>query len=128
MGTLIPPCVRTGAEARAYRDLCRTFRRAQRGPRYLRFANRFVDVLTGELEDRVHHDFGCWALTVECFPVTRSFAQHLVAPSLFWRFNPHEPERTVQNDTAAIFAFLQAAAALPHPKRVDSTSRAPSAA
>lgn len=120
MGTLIPPCVRTGGEARAYRELCRVFARAQTRTRYLHFASRTVDVLTGELEDRLHHDLGCWALTVECFPVWRSFVQHLRAPSLFWRFNPRDPAATVDNDVPGVIAYLRAALAMPHPQRLSS--------
>jgi hypothetical protein len=124
MGTLIPPCVRTGEEARAYRELCAVFRAAQPRLGYVRFANRFVDVLTGELEDRLHHDFGCWALTVECFPVLRSLMQHLIAPSLFSRFNPRDPSATVAGDVPAIIAFLRAALARPHP-RTDAVTSEP---
>jgi predicted deacylase len=123
MGTLIPPCVRSAEEARTYRRLCQAFQRAQPRTRYRRLAGRAFDVLTGELEDRLHHDFGCWALTVECFTVWRSIAQHLIAPSLFWRFNPHDPEPTVANDVAGIFAFLRAALDTPHPHRVESAAR-----
>ncbi len=116
MGTLIPPCVRTAQEAAAYRRLCRAFRSGQ-ARKYLRFSNRRVDVLTGELEDRAHHDLGCWALTVECFSLWASLRQHLRAPSLFWRFNPRDPEPWAANDVPGIAAYLRAALAEPHPRR-----------
>lgn len=117
MGTCIPPCVTTSQEARAYRSLAMAFSRAQRRTRYWRLANRAFDVFTGELEDHLHHDLGCWALTIECFSVGQSIAQHARAPSLFWRFNPHERAPVVDNDAPAVVAFLRAALELPHPRR-----------
>jgi hypothetical protein len=87
----------------------------QPGPKYVRFASRFFDVFTGELEDHQHHDLRCWATTVEVFPVLRSFRQHLVAPSLFWRFNPRDPDRWADNDVPGIAAFLSAALDRPRP-------------
>jgi predicted deacylase len=117
MGTFIPPCVRTASEASSYAKLARIMRRAQTNTGYVRLANRFVDVLTGELEDRLHHDFGCWAITLECFAIWQSIAQHLSAPSLFWRFNPREPALVEQNDVPAVLAFLDAALDMPHPRR-----------
>ena len=117
MGTCIPPCVRTSAESAGYAALARAFCAGQKSTRYVRFANRFVDVLTGELEDRLHHDLGAWAMTIECFSLRQSIGQHLVAPSLFWRFNPHDPAVVVDNDVPGVLAFLDAALSLPHPRR-----------
>lgn len=117
MGTCIPPCVRTVEESRAYAALARAVARAQPRRSYLRLANRFVDVTTGELEDRLHHHLGCWAMTIECFTVFQSVTQHLRAPSLFWRFNPREPAIVVDNDVPGVLAFLEAALGLPHPVR-----------
>ncbi|HEY4222801.1 MAG TPA: M14 family metallopeptidase, partial [Myxococcota bacterium] len=117
MGTCIPPCVRTAAESRAYADLARAFIKAQRRTHYVRFANRTVDVLTGELEDRLHHDLGCWAMTIECFSIRESIAQHMRAPSLFWRFNPRAPDAIVHDDVAGVLAFCSRALDLPHPRR-----------
>lgn len=117
MGTCIPPCVRSAEEARAYVRLARVFALAQPARRYVRLANRVVDVTTGELEDRLHHDLGCWAMTIECFSVLQSLRQHLRAPSLFWRFNPREPDAVVHNDVPGVIAFLVAALDIPHPRR-----------
>lgn len=117
MGACIPPCLSTSAEARAYATLVKAFARAQPCTRYPRLAGRLVDVTTGELEDRLHHDFGCWAMTIECFTLAASLRQHLRAPSLFWRFNPREPEAVVHNDVPGVIAFLLAALTMPHPRR-----------
>lgn len=117
MGTCIPPCVRTREESRGYALLARAVAGAQARRRYRRLASRLVDVTTGELEDRLHHELGCWAMTIECFTVLQSVAQHLHAPSLFWRFNPHDPAVVVDNDVPGVLAFLRAALALPHPAR-----------
>jgi len=114
MGTFIPPCVRTHADAKSYAQLARTARRAQLRTRYPRFAFRFLDVFTGELEDHLHHHRGCWSITMECFSLAQTLRQHLRAPSLFWRFNPRDPRVVVENDTPAVIAFLLAA--LEHPR------------
>lgn len=117
MGTLIPPKVTTWRDARTYRRLARAFRRGQLHHRYPTLMGAPVDVFTGELEDHAHHVHGAWALTVEVFPVWRSFREHLVAPSLFARFNPREPQPVVDDAVFGTFAFLLAALAEP---RVDS--------
>ncbi|MBI1946647.1 MAG: hypothetical protein HYS27_13190 [Deltaproteobacteria bacterium] len=116
MGTFIPPCVRTAEEARGYRRLVAAARRAQRR-RYLRLQWGFFDLFTGELEDFLHHETGTWAVTLECFTLWQTFAQHLRAPTLFARFNPIDPTPVVDNDAPAVIAFLLAALALPHPRR-----------
>lgn len=109
MGRLIPPYVSTSGDSRTYRDLCAAFARAQPAARYGRLAFPAVDTFTGELEDFQHHVHHTWAVCVETFPLARSFAQHLRAPSLFWRFNPRQPERWVANDVPGIVAFFHAA-------------------
>jgi len=117
MGTLIPPKVTTWREARAYRRLCWAFRGGQR--RFFAPTVMFapVDVFTGELEDHAHHVHGAWSLTVEAFPLWRSLAQHLTAPSLFARFNPRDPVPVVDDAVGGTVAFLLAALQTPHPKR-----------
>ena len=117
MGTCIPPCVTTSEEARAYRGLARALRRGQAGARYWTLASRALDVFTGELEDYLHHELACWAMTIECFSLGQSIAQHVRAPSLFWRFNPHDSARVVDNDAPGVIAFLSAALDVPHPRR-----------
>lgn len=116
MGTLIPPKVTTWREARAYRRLARAFRRGQ--PHHLHPTFMFApgDVFTGELEDHAHHVHGAWALTVEVFPLWRTFRQHLVAPSLFARFNPRDPARIVDDAVGGGLAFLMAALDEPRPQ------------
>lgn len=116
MGTVIPPCVRTREEARGYRTLVAAARRAQRR-RYLRLQWGFFDLFTGELEDFLHHATGTWAVTLECFTLWQTCRQHLVAPTLFSRFNPVDPAPIVDNDVPAVVAFLLAALELPHPRR-----------
>lgn len=116
MGTCIPPCVTTSAEAHAYASLARTVRRAQKRSRYWTLAWRAFDVFTGELEDHLHHAHGTWAMTLECFSIGQSIRQHARAPSLFWRFNPHDPAPIVDNDAPAVIAYLRAALDLPHPR------------
>ena len=109
MGTLIPPCVESKADYRAYRELCRVFRRAQTGTRYLRMANLWLDRFTGELEDFQHATYGTWAICVEHWPISSRLGQLVRPPSkLFWRFNPPDPQRWVANDLPGIAAFLHA--------------------
>ena len=108
MGRLIPPYVATRADRRAYGELCAAFGAAQPVQRYGTLAFPPVDTFTGELEDFQHHVLGTWAVCVETFPIARSFAQHLRAPSLFWRFNPRDPQRWVDNDVPGIAAFFHA--------------------
>jgi predicted deacylase len=110
MGTVIPARVTDRAAYRSYKALCRRFTAAQQHQRYLRLANRWFDVFTGELEDHQHHAHGCWAVCVETMTIRHSLAQNLFwAPSLFWRFNPREPGEWIDNDVPAITAFLLAA-------------------
>jgi hypothetical protein len=109
MGRLIPPRVRDRDDFRAYAELCRRFGDAQPHTRYPRLASRFIDTFTGELEDYQHHVHRTWAVCVETFSIGASFAQHLRAPSLFWRFNPHAPARWIENDVAGIAGFFHAA-------------------
>ena len=115
MGTLIPARV-TAREAYAtYRDLCAAFRGGQPHHRYRRLANRIFDVFTGEQEDHQHHALGTWAVCVETFPVLASYGQHLRAPSLFWRFNPRDPQPWIDNDVPGLLAFFLAALDRPRP-------------
>lgn len=109
MGTLIPPRVASREDFRVYRTLCRAFRSAQPDFRYLRLANHAFDVYTGEQEDFQHAALGTWAICVEHFPLAASLAQHLRPPSLFWRFNPREPDKWAGNDIPGILAFWNAA-------------------
>lgn len=115
MGTLIPARVTTRAPYRAYAALCRAFAAAQPRTRYRRLASRLVDAWTGEQEDHLHHGLDGWAICVETFPVLASFAQHLRAPTRFWRFNPREPAPWIDNDVAGLLAYFAAALALPRP-------------
>jgi hypothetical protein len=109
MGSLIPAHVEEGAPFTAYRSLCRAFAAAQPRTRYRRLSSRRLDTFTGELEDFVHHQHGAWAVCVETFSLWASLRQHSRAPSLFWRFNPREPQPWVDNDVPGIAAFLHAA-------------------
>ncbi len=117
MGSFIPPAVRCTAHAQAYKHLVDSAR-AEQSHRYLRLAGWRVDVLTGELDDWLHHEQDCWAITMESFSWMQSLRQHLRAPSLFWRFNPRAPGPTVKQDAAATLAWLKAALALPRPSRL----------
>ena len=106
MGTVIPPRVTEKADFETYKRLARAFASGQAKIRYRRVASRTFDVFTGEMEDHQHHVYGTWAVTVEIFPVLASYRQHLSAPSLFWRFNPREPERWYANDFGGIAAYF----------------------
>ncbi len=114
MGTVIPARVTEATPFRAYKLLRRAFASRQR-VRYLRLSLRYLDVFTGEQEDHQHHALDTWAVCVECFPVLATFRQHLRAPSLFWRFNPHEPQPWVDNDLPGLLAYFEAALDLPRP-------------
>ncbi|MCA9660543.1 MAG: hypothetical protein KC486_19535 [Myxococcales bacterium] len=118
MGTVIPASVRDRPCYAAYRRLCAAFAGAQESTRYRRLASRIFDVFTGEQEDHQHHNLDCWAACVEVFPVLASYRQHLRAPSLFWRFNPRDPDVWAANDIPGIVAFLSAALALPRPSEL----------
>src|SRR5690606_18816359 len=93
MGVLIAARVWQRRDWQGYRELCRAFRRGQRGVAlgYPRLASPLFDVFTGELEDWQHHALRCWSVCVESFSLRASLAQHRRAPSSFARFNPHDP-------------------------------------
>jgi hypothetical protein len=109
MGSLIPAHVEDAPAFARYRRLCRSFAAAQPSARYRRLASRRLDTFTGELEDFLHHRQGTWALCLETFPWWASLRQHMVAPSLFWRMNPRDPRRWIDNDVPGIAAYLNAA-------------------
>jgi hypothetical protein len=109
MGRTIPARVEAAREFEAYGALCGAFAAGQPRTRYGRLASRLFDTFTGELEDYLHHHQGTWSVCVETFSWWASLRQHLRAPSLFWRFNPRDPEPWVDNDVAGIAAFLHAA-------------------
>jgi len=115
MGTAIPARVTDPGAYASYRDLCRALAQAQPRVRYLRLAHRIFDTFTGEQEDHQHHAHGTWAVCLETFPLRASYTQHLRAPSVFWRFNPHDPAPWIANDVPAVAAFLHAALGLPAP-------------
>jgi hypothetical protein len=109
MGRLIPAHVEDAASFATYRQLCRAFAAAQPRRRYGRLHSRRLDTFTGELEDFLHHHHRSWAVCLEIFPWSASLRQHLRAPSLFWRMNPHDPAPWVDNDLPGVIAFLDAA-------------------
>lgn len=109
MGTLIPARVTDRPSYAAYRELCRSFAAAQPRRRYTRLAARVFDTFTGEQEDHQHHVHRTWALCVETFPVLASYAQHMRAPSVFWRFNPRDPRPWIDNDVPGLLAYFDAA-------------------
>jgi hypothetical protein len=109
MGRVIPAHVEDAPAFATYRALCRALADGQPLHKYGRLASRRLDTFTGELEDYLHHHFGTWAVCLETFPLLASLRQHLVAPSVFWRFNPRVPQPHVDNDVAGITAFFHAA-------------------
>lgn len=115
MGTLMIPPVLTAACRRGYGALGRAFRSGQRRDRYRTVMFPRLDVFTGELEDHQHHAHRTWAVCVEAFPVARSFAQHVVAPSIFWRMNPRDPGPVVDDVMGGLFAYFDAALAMERP-------------
>jgi hypothetical protein len=116
MGTMIPPRVLDPAHFEAYRRLCRAFRDAQPRRKYRRLASRTFDTFTGEQEDHQHHVHRTWAICAEVFPIFDSFAQHLLAPSAFWRFNPRDPRPWVENDVPGITAYFLTALSMDPPE------------
>lgn len=114
-GALLPPYVPSDRDAAMYRRLCGAFQRGQRAHHYPRLTARWIDTFTGELEDHQHHARRTWALCVETFSIAASFRQHLIAPSLFWRFNPHDPRPWVESDVPALFAYFLEALELERP-------------
>ncbi len=108
-GAVIPPRVRTWQDHRAYVALAAALRSGQPRTRYRRIAFPPLDVFTGEQEDYQHHVCRTWAVCVESFSAAASFRQHRKAPSLFWRFNPHDPAPWVDNDAGGLRAYFAAA-------------------
>jgi predicted deacylase len=119
MGTVIPARVTDRRDYATYRRLCRSLARAQPYRRYLRLASRIFDTFTGEQEDHQHHAHGTWAVCVESFPILSSYRQHLRAPSVFWRFNPRDPARWIENDVSGLCAYFEAALRLDRPAVYD---------
>jgi hypothetical protein len=115
MGTVIPARVTERDAYARYRDLARALAHAQPRVRYRRLAHRIFDTFTGEQEDHQHHAHGTWAVCLETFPLRASYAQHLRRPSVFWRFNPHDPAPWIANDVPGIAAYFNAALDLPPP-------------
>lgn len=115
MGRLILPCTRSLVDHDGYGVITSAFRKAQTHTPYPTLANRRFDVFTGELEDFVHHELDAWAMCVETFPIRESLRQHLRAPSTFWRFNPRDVERWVNNDVPGILAAAAVALQLGPP-------------
>jgi predicted deacylase len=109
MGTLIPARVTTSAEFDEYKRLCASFSAGQTGHRYRRLSSQRFDVFTGEQEDHQHHAHKTRAVCVEIFPIGATIRQHLVAPKLFWRFNPRDPDRWIANDLPGLAAYYLAA-------------------
>jgi len=120
MGTVIPARTVDRPAYAAYKHLCRSFASAQPRTRYHRLATRVLDTWTGEQEDHFHHALDCWAVCVETFSFFASFAQHLRAPTTFWRFNPRDPAPWIANDVPGLVAYFTAAIALPRPSRLTS--------
>lgn len=116
MGTLIPARVRSPDDFAGYRRLCSAFRQGQGRRKYRRLSSRRFDVFTGEQEDHQHHVHKTWSTCVEIFPLGATLRQHLVAPSLFWRFNPHDPAPWVENDLPGLAAYFLAALELGPPR------------
>ena len=117
MGTVIPARVRDTASYTGYRQLAKVFAQAQPRWPYRRVASRHVDLYTGEQEDFLHHQFGCWSVCVETYSLRASFSAHLRAPSLFARFNPADPASWIANDVPGIAAYFDAALRLGPPER-----------
>jgi len=115
MGRTITPRVRDRRQYAQYGRLCRAFAGAQPRWKYRRLASRLFDVFTGEQEDFLHHELGCWSICVETFSLAASLSQHLRAPRLFDRFNPEDPAPWVANDLEGIAAFFTCALQLPRP-------------
>jgi hypothetical protein len=115
MGTVIPARVTDRAAYGTYAALCRTLAAAQPRVRYRRLAHRIFDTFTGEQEDHQHHAHGTWAVCLETFALRSTYAQHLRAPSVFWRFNPHDPAPWIANDVPGVTAYFHAALELPPP-------------
>jgi Zinc carboxypeptidase len=114
MGTLIPPCVTSREDYRAYTGLAAAFRRGQRRRRYRRLASYRLDRFIGEQEDYQHHVHGTWAVCVEHYPLWVDCTRFL-RRSLFRRFNPPDPRPWVESDVGGVLSLLLAALDLPRP-------------
>jgi predicted deacylase len=109
MGKVIPARTIRQADSAVYKRLCHALAKAQPFASYGRLASPWFDTFTGELEDHQHHAHRMWAVCLETFSFGASVRQHVRAPSLFWRFNPRERQPWIENDVAAVCAFLLAA-------------------
>ncbi|MGC6415751.1 MAG: M14 family metallopeptidase [Bradymonadia bacterium] len=122
MGTLIQPCVRSLDVYRQYGRFVRAFQDGQDRWRYKRMANMWVDRFTGEQEDYQHHVHNTWSLCVEHYPLWSHWSRFLRSERLFWRFNPRQPARLIDNDIGGILGFFHAALNAPRPDQVSLTS------
>jgi hypothetical protein len=118
MGTIIPPCVQTGAEYRHYGALARAFRDGQHKWGYRRMANRWFDRYTGEQEDFQHELHHTWAVCVEHYPLWVQPWRFRPGNPLFWKFNPRRPAPWVANDIPGIVSFFKAALQMPPPSHL----------
>ncbi|RMG93491.1 MAG: hypothetical protein D6705_18580 [Deltaproteobacteria bacterium] len=108
MGTLIPAYTPDRTDHRRYARLCRVFADAQRRHRYVRLAHRVLDGATGEFEDFLHHDLGCFAVCVESYPVWASLRAVPWPTTPGQRFLPADPTPWIENDCPALLALFRA--------------------
>jgi hypothetical protein len=113
MGRLIPARVVERSAYAAYGRLCRAFAAGQTRWKYRRLSSRLFDVYTGEQEDYLHHQLGCWSVCVETYSLRASYGRHARAPSLFARFNPEEPAPWAHSDALGVAAYFAAALKMP---------------
>jgi hypothetical protein len=122
MGTTIPAHVDDRACFRRYAELSHAFASAQPHHRYRRLAARVFDTFTGEQEDHQHHAHDTWAVCIEVFPVLASYRQHWRPPCTYWRFNPREPRRWIDNDLPGVVAWLRTALEGPRPSELRASA------
>jgi len=105
-GALIHPPAPDHATWSSYGALARAFREGSGRASYRRVGSRWGDVFTGELEDWLHFDLGCWASCVELHPWWDSLRDGVRAATWAERFNPREPERRVDEMTDGVAAWF----------------------
>lgn len=116
-GALIHARVTERQDYRHYRGLHRAFLTPRTGPRFIRLGSRIFDTFTGELEDCQHHVFGTWASCLELFAWHESWRQRRPQPTLFWRFNPHDPDAHAKRELPRIAAYFLHSLELPPPQQ-----------
>jgi carboxypeptidase T len=105
-----------------YGKMCRAFQQNQPHRRYPRMQSRVFDSYTGEMEDWLYAEYGVLATDVE-IGTSGQNRKACDCDSLFWTFNPKNPDYWVENDAKAGIAALAAAERALSGRRIPPSER-----